>query len=79
MSQYGVLPPPRNITQLIDWRFTQIQQGLFLHTNSIKTSIDETFGTLNDRISHFFEEIHTLKKCVMYNKEVIQELPENER
>ena len=79
MSQQDMLSSPANIMQLMDWRLTQTQQGMFHHLNGMKNSIDEKLGTLDDRLCTFFEKNRVLEESVQTNRGSIEDLHEGNR
>ena len=58
------IPSLPGLVQMVDFRFSQFQQGIYLHLNGIRNNLDEKFKVLNDQYNSFFEEIRTLKSRV---------------
>ena len=52
------------LIQNVDWRFSQITQGIQMHTAHINSKIDEKFGSLERTLGHLTADVNKLKQYV---------------
>lgn len=71
--------PQLNFIHFIDWRFTQMQRELQVHTSCIKNTIDERFKNLENSISRIVTDMMKLKEGADENREDIDDLQEDAR
>ena len=61
----------------MEWRFSQIMNGLQKHAADIGQKMDENLGRLDHTLGQLIGDIVGLKKAVQQNREDIRELQEN--
>lgn len=65
-----------NILRFMDWRFSQLWQGMNMNAANIFNMVDEKFTSLQQTLRRFAEEIGDLKDQVQQDREELQDLQE---
>ena len=65
------------LMQNVDWRFSQIMQGIQMHTAHINSKMDEKFGSLERTLGQLTEDVNKLKQYVGKDREDTQLLQED--
>ena len=66
-----------SLMQNVDWRFSQIMQGIQMHTAYINSKMDEKFGSLERTLGQLTADVNKLKQYVGKDREDIQLLQED--
>ena len=66
-----------SLMQNVDWRFSQIMQGIQMHTAYINCKMDEKFGSLERTLGQLTADVNKLKQYVGKDREDIQLLQED--
>ena len=65
------------LMQNVDWRFSQIMQGIQMHTAHINSKMDEKFGSLERTLGQLTADVNKLKQYVGKDREDTQLLQED--
>ena len=79
MTDHGGQRPENNqmFLQLVEWRFTQIMQGMHHQTEVIHKTIDSKLSSLNHNLTKISGDVEDLKQIVNDGREEILELQED--
>ena len=69
--------PDHNFMNVIEWRFGQVLNGMHMYNANICKMIDERYGSLEQKIRQFSNEVGTLKQCSEQSQQDILDLQED--